>query len=38
MLHAADRRHAHHMKRDTSAVTAAAATTTSAPLSIVLGL
>jgi hypothetical protein len=29
MLHNAERRHAHHMKRETSAVTIAALTTTS---------
>jgi hypothetical protein len=38
MLQTADRRQAYHMKRDTSAVSAVAATTTSRPLSIVSGL
>ena len=38
MLQTADRRHAHHMKRDTTAVSSAAPTTTSAPLSILTGL
>ena len=34
MLQAADFRHAHHMKRDTTAVSSAAPTTTSTPLNI----
>ena len=32
--HIAERRHAHHMKRETSAVTTAALTTTSIPASM----